>query len=67
MPAAAAELLSVVLDALAADEKRTMTRTKRELTTRKECDVKFAELVRKSAEAGEYDLPTEWPPDGAGL
>lgn len=113
MPAVAAELLSVVLDALAADEELTMTCAKRELTTRetamllnvssqylvricnearlpyhwagahrrlalddvlayrsrrdKEHDVKFAELARKSAEAGEYDLPIGWPPDGVGL
>ncbi len=33
----------------------------------KERDVKFAELVRRSAEAGEYELTIEWPPDGAGL
>jgi hypothetical protein len=28
----------------------------------KERDEKFADLVRHSAEAGEYDLPIIWPP-----
>lgn len=28
----------------------------------KERDAKFANLVRQSAEAGEYDLPITWPP-----
>ncbi len=110
LPAVATELLSVIVEALAAGEELTITRTRRELTTTeaatllnvsrqylvrlcdegrlsyrwegahrrlalddvltyrsrrdKERDVKFADLVRKSAEAGEYDLPIEWPPQG---
>lgn len=108
LPDAAAELLSTLVDALAAGEKITITRTKKELTTTeaarllnvsrqylvrlcnegklpfrwegthrrleldavltyrdqrdKERDAKFANLVRQSAEAGEYDLPITWPP-----
>lgn len=108
LPDAAAELLGTLVDALAAGEQLTITRTKRELTTTEAArllnvsrqylvrlceegklpfrwegthrrlaldavlayrderdkgrDAKFANLVRQSAEAGEYDLPITWPP-----
>lgn len=108
LPVAATELLSILINALAAGEQVTITRTKRELTTteaasilnvsrqylvrlcdeaklpfrwegahrrlalddvlayremrNKERDAKFADLVRKSAEAGEYALNIAWPP-----
>lgn len=108
LPDAAAELLRALVDALAAGEQLTITRTKMELTTTeaasllnvsrqylvrlcdegklpfrwegthrrltldavltyrdqrdKERDAKFANLVRRSAEAGEYDIPITWPP-----
>lgn len=108
LPDAAAELLRALVDALAAGEQLTITRTKKELTTTeaasllnvsrqylvrlcdegklpfrregthrrltldavltyrdqrdKERDAKFANLVRRSAEAGEYDIPITWPP-----
>lgn len=108
LPDAATELLSTLVDALAAGEQLTITRTKKELTTTEaatllnvsrqylvrlcdegklpfrwegthrrleldavltyrdqrdqERDTKFANLVRQSAEAGEYDLPITWPP-----
>ena len=108
LPDAAADVLATLVDALAAGEQLTITRTKKELTTTEaatllnvsrlylvrlcdqeklpfrwegahrrlaleavlayrderdeERDAKFANLVRQSAEAGEYDLPITWPP-----
>jgi len=108
LPNAAADVLATLVDALAAGELLTITRTKQELTTTEaarllnvsrqylvrlcdqeelpfrwegthrrltleavlayrdqrdeERDAKFADLVRKSAEAGEYDLSITWPP-----